>query len=243
MRSALCRADQCQHGWQIGRLTNLKQLTVDTSWWTRYRSKTNPDLGATFPNAVPSLATGMHTAIPRSSGELGDPDNPGDHVRKRSRSWRFRLRQSTRRHQSFAHDGAECERSGSSAGHLGISRRSGHFRTTSGIETAGNATRVSIMIQSIIPTSPLSVTGQDSRKHAGQPDHAGTLRLHQQEPAEVLHHSADHAEVCSATVATNGFVASGNISQSPAFPHAGPGLARTPTSASADQLNLSVVKP
>lgn len=66
---------------QIGRLTNLTQLTVDTSWYTRYRSTTNPDLGATFPNAVPSLATGLHTAIPRNSGELGDPDNPSDHVK------------------------------------------------------------------------------------------------------------------------------------------------------------------
>src|SRR5258707_537863 len=51
---------------QTGRLTNLKQLTVDTSWWTRYRSTTNPDFGATFPNAVPSLDIGLHTAIPRS---------------------------------------------------------------------------------------------------------------------------------------------------------------------------------
>src|SRR5947209_18593584 len=33
---------------QIGRLTNLMQLTVDTSWWTRYRSRTrNIDLGDT----------------------------------------------------------------------------------------------------------------------------------------------------------------------------------------------------
>jgi hypothetical protein len=32
----------------IGRLTNLTELTVDTSWWTRYRSTTNPDFGATF---------------------------------------------------------------------------------------------------------------------------------------------------------------------------------------------------
>ena len=31
----------------IGRLTNLMQLTVDTSWWTRYRATRNPDLGAT----------------------------------------------------------------------------------------------------------------------------------------------------------------------------------------------------
>src|SRR5579884_4108917 len=39
---------------QIGRLTNLMQLTVDTSWWTRYRSSTkNPDLGDSFPQAVP----------------------------------------------------------------------------------------------------------------------------------------------------------------------------------------------
>ncbi len=66
---------------QTGRLTNLKQLTVDTSWWTRYRSTTNPDFGASFPNAVPSLDIGLHTAIPRNNSELGDPNNPSDHVK------------------------------------------------------------------------------------------------------------------------------------------------------------------
>ncbi|MEY2486640.1 MAG: hypothetical protein QOH39_2288 [Verrucomicrobiota bacterium] len=66
---------------QTGRLTNLKQLTVDTSWWTRYRSTSNPDFGATFPNAVPSLNTGQHTAIPRTDAELDDPNNPSDHVK------------------------------------------------------------------------------------------------------------------------------------------------------------------
>src|SRR5467141_2315581 len=66
---------------QTGRLTNLKQLTVDTSWWTRYRSTTNPDFGATFPDAVPSLNSGLHTAIPRTDAELGDPNNPSDHVK------------------------------------------------------------------------------------------------------------------------------------------------------------------
>jgi hypothetical protein len=66
---------------QTGRLTNLKQLTVDTSWWTRYRSTTNPDFGATFPDAVPSLRNGLHTAIPRNDGELGDPNNPSDHIK------------------------------------------------------------------------------------------------------------------------------------------------------------------
>ncbi len=38
---------------QIGRLTNLMNLDVDTSWYTRYRSTQNPDLGGgPFPQAV-----------------------------------------------------------------------------------------------------------------------------------------------------------------------------------------------
>ena len=56
---------------QNGRLTNLKQLTVDTTWWTRYRSATqNPDLGGKFQNAVPDLAKGQHPAIPESDADL-----------------------------------------------------------------------------------------------------------------------------------------------------------------------------
>jgi hypothetical protein len=56
---------------QIGRLTNLMQLTVNTSFWTRYRSDSkNTDLGDTLPNAVPDLATGQHPAIPRSDADL-----------------------------------------------------------------------------------------------------------------------------------------------------------------------------
>ncbi len=35
-----------------GRLTNLKTLNVDTSWYFRYRSRTNPDLGASFPQLI-----------------------------------------------------------------------------------------------------------------------------------------------------------------------------------------------
>src|SRR5579872_6983539 len=34
------------------RLTNLMNLTVDTSWYFRYRSALNPDFGATFPQIV-----------------------------------------------------------------------------------------------------------------------------------------------------------------------------------------------
>jgi len=57
---------------QTGRLTNLKQLTIDTKWWTRYRSATaNPDFGGTFENAVPDLAKGPHPAIPLSDADLG----------------------------------------------------------------------------------------------------------------------------------------------------------------------------
>lgn len=56
---------------QIGRLTNLMQLTIDTSFWSRYRSITNPDFdpGAEFLQAVPSLNVGQHTAIPRSNDD------------------------------------------------------------------------------------------------------------------------------------------------------------------------------
>jgi hypothetical protein len=55
------------------RLTNLTQLTLDTSWWTRYRDDShNPDLNPdhVFPQAIPSLAVGQHTAIPRTDADL-----------------------------------------------------------------------------------------------------------------------------------------------------------------------------
>jgi len=61
---------------QIGRLTNLMQLTVDTSFWTRYRSDSlNPDFGDTLPQAVPGLAAGQFPAIPRNDGDLTPPDH------------------------------------------------------------------------------------------------------------------------------------------------------------------------
>src|SRR6516165_11213025 len=61
------------------RLTNLTQLTLDTSWWTRYRSDShNPDLDPNFvfPQAVPDLASGPHTAIPRDDSDL----HPSKHL-------------------------------------------------------------------------------------------------------------------------------------------------------------------
>jgi Ferritin-like domain len=61
----------------ILRLTNLTQLTVDTSWWTRYRiDNHNPDLDPnfTFPQAVPTLGINQHTAIPRTDADTSEPN-------------------------------------------------------------------------------------------------------------------------------------------------------------------------
>jgi hypothetical protein len=60
-----------------GRLTNLTQLTIDTSYWGRYRSDdNNPDLdaAASFAEAVPSLNNGLHTAIPRTNADSNNMD-------------------------------------------------------------------------------------------------------------------------------------------------------------------------
>ena len=59
------------------RLTNLTQLTVDTSWWGRYRNGDhNPDLEPSFSflQAVPDLSKGQHTAIPRTDADTSDPN-------------------------------------------------------------------------------------------------------------------------------------------------------------------------
>ena len=54
----------------------MTQLSVDTSWYVRYRSTTNPDFGATFPQALPALFNGKFTAIPRNNADF----NPPTHV-------------------------------------------------------------------------------------------------------------------------------------------------------------------
>jgi hypothetical protein len=60
---------------QFGRITNLMQLSVDTSFWTRYRSRTqNPDFGDTFPPAIATLAVNQHPAIPRTNDDANHPD-------------------------------------------------------------------------------------------------------------------------------------------------------------------------
>lgn len=53
-----------------GRLTNLMNLNVDLSWYTRYRSRKNPDLGAKFQGP---FAINRQPAIP-----LNDTETPPD---------------------------------------------------------------------------------------------------------------------------------------------------------------------
>lgn len=71
-----------------GRLTNLTELTVDTSFWTRYRSsQNNPDLDPSFKfkQAVKGLDVGKHPAIPRSdadtAGSTAKMNGQTDHLK------------------------------------------------------------------------------------------------------------------------------------------------------------------
>ena len=97
---------------QIPRLTNLMQLTVDTSCWTRYRSRThNPDLDPnfTFPQAVPGLSAGQFPAIPRSDADL----TPGDHIQAIANTAGFHFRvHRARRYQSLPIAGSKGVESG-----------------------------------------------------------------------------------------------------------------------------------
>jgi len=56
----------------IGRLTNLLKLNVDLSWYTRYRSQKNPDLGAQF--------KGPFTIANQPAIPISDADTPPDTV-------------------------------------------------------------------------------------------------------------------------------------------------------------------
>jgi hypothetical protein len=206
---------------QIGRLTNLTQLTVDTSWWTRYRSTTNPDLGATFPNAVPSLATGLHTAIPRNITDLGtnDPNNPSDHMKAIAFTAGF--------HFAFIEQGgtslyAQMAQRANSAEVLQIILSIGgaeimHFQTWQ--DKAGNATPVT----DFDPVNNSTVTFTDLQ--TGQPE---TLQanLIMPEPCDFISTSLPPCSIIrptgaahvSAMGAVNSFTADGLFrGQSPAF--------------------------
>ncbi len=55
----------------IGRITTLAHLNVDTSWYIRYRSTTNPDFGATFPQAITIM---NRQGIPLTDSDFNDPN-------------------------------------------------------------------------------------------------------------------------------------------------------------------------
>lgn len=61
-------SSQASGALQIGRLTNIMNLTVDTSWYTRYRSAQNPDFGVTFPQAIDLVNL---PGIPRTNDDIG----------------------------------------------------------------------------------------------------------------------------------------------------------------------------
>jgi hypothetical protein len=69
----ILQGSQATGAQDIGRLTNLMHLNVDTSWYVRYRSTTNPDFGATFPQA---LTLKNVTAIPRDNDDFNGASNP-----------------------------------------------------------------------------------------------------------------------------------------------------------------------
>jgi len=55
-----------------GRLTNLMNLNVDTSWYTRYRSTSNVDFGGSRPAQL--LVISHQPAIPRDNDDTHDPN-------------------------------------------------------------------------------------------------------------------------------------------------------------------------
>jgi hypothetical protein len=60
-------SSQASGAQDIGRLTNLMKLNVDTSWFIRYRSSTNPDFGVTYPQAITIT---NKPAIPRTDADM-----------------------------------------------------------------------------------------------------------------------------------------------------------------------------
>ena len=68
----ILQGSQATGAQDIGRLTNLMHLNVDTSWFVRYRSATNPDFGATFPQAI---KINNRTAIPVTDTDFNNANH------------------------------------------------------------------------------------------------------------------------------------------------------------------------
>jgi hypothetical protein len=68
----ILQGSQATGAQDIGRLTNLMHLNVDTSWFVRNRSATNPDFGAAFPQA---LTIKNRTAIPITDADFNNSNH------------------------------------------------------------------------------------------------------------------------------------------------------------------------
>ena len=179
------------------RLTNLMQLTIDTSWWTRYRSSTNnPDVNpTTFEQAVPDLHNGQFTAIPRTDDDL----YPHEHIQAIANTAAFHIPTveqgggSLRMALAQRATSVEVLRLLISMGPIELM----HFQTLS--ETAGNAPPLTDPTNGLtFPDLNCGVdpnTGIKRRCSQGdvpdQPDHAGTLPLHQHQPAGMFGSPSD----------------------------------------------------
>jgi hypothetical protein len=91
-----------------GRLTNPKTLDVDTSWYFRYRSTQNPDLGVTFPQLL-NIANQPAMPLEQQLGQFHDTGN-----RQRCiDSFRFhragRIWPARRKTSSAAHANPTCQ--------------------------------------------------------------------------------------------------------------------------------------
>ena len=174
------------------RLTNLMQLTLDTSWWTRYRSSThNPDLDPTFtfPQAIPTLAVGEHTAIPRTDADTTDPNflqaianTAGFHMPTIEQGGNSLYPAMAQRATSV-----EVLRILISIGPT----ETMHFQTWA--DKAGNApplTAVDPSDRSIGDISGLEFFAVWRRGFPNEPDHAGAVPIPQPQASAVLHHSA-----------------------------------------------------
>ena len=104
---------------QIGRLTNLTKLSVDTSWYVRYRSATNPDFGATLPQALPALPRVSSLRSPGPTRISRRKPCPGD---RQHRCVPFRVHRAGR-HQPLCFTQPEGEEPRSAADHPRDRRR------------------------------------------------------------------------------------------------------------------------
>ena len=174
------------------RLTNLMQLTLDTSWWTRYRSSNNnPDLDPdfTFPQAIPSLSVGEHTAIPRTDDDTTDPNflqaianTAGFHMPTIEQGGNSLYPAMAQRATSV-----EVLRILISIGPT----ETMHFQTWQ--DKAGNApplTAVDPMTGVSVNFPDLNSSAVRRRDIPDQPDHAGAVPIPQPEASAMLHHPA-----------------------------------------------------